>query len=222
MSVVCHSYVIRMYSHVIRMCRMSFVCHPYVTRMSSVRTRISPLCTRMYSYVIRMSLVCTRVSFVCHSSVVLPWAVHLLHFIYHSPSHSPYLIAFILHRHSTLLSVSPFSQSRLIHIHHIWLHSYYIVIQPYCQFHLSANPVSGNWQPTSALDKVLILGRYSLLEAELQWFYYSLTLIWNKKYNRTFLYYFSIKFYLQEKYLLYIILVIKYILYNKIHQFYAK
>ena len=211
MSLVCNSYVLACHSYVPYVIRVSSVCHSYVIRTYSY---ITP----MYSYV----LVCTRVSFVCHSSVVLPWAVHLLHFIYHSPSHSPYLIAFILHRHSTLLSVPPFSQSRLIHIHHIWLHSYYIVIQPYCQFHLSANPVSGNWQPTSALDKVLILGRYSLLEAELQRFYYSLTLIWNKKYNKTFLYYFSIKFYLQEKYLLYITLVIKYILYNKIHQLYAK
>ena len=32
----------------------------------------------------------------------------------------------------------------LIHIYLIWLHSYYIVLQPYCQFPFSANPVSGN------------------------------------------------------------------------------
>ena len=41
--------------------------------------------------------------------------IHLIHFVYHSPSHSPlpYLVAFILHLHSILLSISIFSQSRL-------------------------------------------------------------------------------------------------------------
>ena len=41
--------------------------------------------------------------------------VHLIHFIYYSPSHSylPYLVWIILHGHSSLLSVSLFSQSRL-------------------------------------------------------------------------------------------------------------
>ena len=32
----------------------------------------------------------------------------------------------------------------LIHIYLIWLFSYYMVIQAYCQFHFPANPVSGN------------------------------------------------------------------------------
>ena len=41
--------------------------------------------------------------------------VHLIHFTYHSPSRSclPYLVVFILHGHSTSLSVSLSSQSRL-------------------------------------------------------------------------------------------------------------
>ena len=41
--------------------------------------------------------------------------IHLIHFIYHSPFHShvPYLVALILHCHSTLLLVSLFSQSPL-------------------------------------------------------------------------------------------------------------
>ena len=41
--------------------------------------------------------------------------VHLIHFTYHSPSRSclPYLVVFILHGHSTSLSVSLFSQSGL-------------------------------------------------------------------------------------------------------------
>ena len=61
---LCHTYVTRMYSHIIRMslvCALvSFVCHSYVLVCHSYATR-------MYSYVIRMSLVCTRMSFVCHS-----------------------------------------------------------------------------------------------------------------------------------------------------------
>ena len=57
MSLVCHSYVTRMYSYVIRM-------YLYVIRMSLV-------CTRMYSYVIRMSLVCNLMSSVCHSYLLV-------------------------------------------------------------------------------------------------------------------------------------------------------
>ena len=189
-SLACNSYVLVCHSYVPYVIRMSSVCHSYVIRTYSYITPMSLVCTRM-------SLVCTRMSFVCHSYVLVCHFYVTRLWFYHERS-----ISFIS---STIV--------HLIHIHHIWLHSYYIVIQPYCQFHLSANPVSGNWQPTSALDKVLILGRYSLLEPELRWFYYSLTLIWNKKYNKTFLYYFSIKFYLQEKYLLYITFAIKYIKY---------
>ena len=55
MSPVCHPYVTRMYSYVIRVSlvctRMSPVCHSYVLVYH-------PYVTRMYSYVIRMSLVC--------------------------------------------------------------------------------------------------------------------------------------------------------------------
>ena len=60
-----------------------------------------------------------------------------------------------------LQSISLFSSTivHLIHIYHIWLHSDYIAIQPYCQFHFSLKPVSGNQQPRSVLDKVLILDR---------------------------------------------------------------
>ena len=80
--------------------------------------------------------------------------VYLIHFIYHSTSHShlPCLFAFILHGHSTLLSVSLFSQSR-----------------------------PGNYWPTGLLNKVSILDRYSLLEADFQWLYYSLSLYIKQK-----------------------------------------
>ena len=40
-SLVCHLYVTRMYSYVIR---MSFACHPYVARMYSYVTRMTLLC----------------------------------------------------------------------------------------------------------------------------------------------------------------------------------
>ena len=56
-----------------------------------------------------------------HTSLVmfhfyfLQSTVRLIHFIYHSPSHSslPYLVALILHSHSTLLLVSLFNQYSL-------------------------------------------------------------------------------------------------------------
>ena len=74
--------------------------------------------------------------------------VHLIHFTYRSPSRSylSYLVAFILHGHSTMLSVSLFSQS----------------------LGISNLRVS--------LDEFFILDGYSLVEAELRWFYYSLSL----------------------------------------------
>ena len=70
MSLICHSYVTRMYLYITRMslvsARMSSVCHSYVLVCH-------PHVTRMYSYVIRMSLLCTCISSVCHLYVVLPW-----------------------------------------------------------------------------------------------------------------------------------------------------
>ena len=88
---------------------------------------------------------------------------------------------------SCFISFSPKSISfilsaivHLVHVYIIWLHSNYIVIQPYCQFPFSTNP-SRMWILTTyrTLDKVLILDRldrYSLLEAELRLFYCSLFL----------------------------------------------
>ena len=51
-----------------------------------------------------------------------------------------------------------------------------MVNYPYCHFRFPANPVSGNNNLRVSLDKLLILDRYSLLEAEFRWFYYSLSL----------------------------------------------
>ena len=48
-------------------------------------------------------------------------------------SFSPQLISFI----------SP-TTFHLVHIYLIWLYSYYMVVQPHCQFYFSANPISGN------------------------------------------------------------------------------
>ena len=80
---------------------------------------------------------------------ILQSTVHFIHFTYHSPTRSylPYLFVFTLHGHSTLI-------------------------------------VSFNFQPIPSLeinylrvflDKFWILDRYSLLEAELRWFYYSIS-----------------------------------------------
>ena len=63
-----------------------------------------------------------------------------------------------------------------MHIYHIWLHTYYIVIQPYCHVYFSAILYLEIKNLGMSLDKVLILVRYSLLEAELRWSYYSLSL----------------------------------------------
>ena len=67
--------------------------------------------------------------------------------------------------------VSP-TTVHLGYIYLIWLYSYYMVIQPHCQFHYSSNPVSG---------KFLISDRYSLLESEHRSFYYSLSLYIEQK-----------------------------------------
>ena len=77
---------------------------------------------------------------------------HHIHFIYHSPSCSylpgkviPCLVVLILHGHSTL------------------------------SFSFSANHALDINNLQVSLDKFLIFDRYLLLEAELWWFYYSLS-----------------------------------------------
>ena len=68
MSFACHSYIIRIYSCVIRMplvyTRMSSVCYSYTLICQ-------PYVTRIHSYVLRMSLVCTRMASVSHSYVLV-------------------------------------------------------------------------------------------------------------------------------------------------------
>ena len=75
------------------------VCHPYVTRMYSYIIRISLVCARIlsvcHSYVIRMYsyvpvVVCTRMSSVCHSYVVLSWS-DLMSSVCHSYIHACHL-----------------------------------------------------------------------------------------------------------------------------------
>ena len=81
-------------------------------------------------------------------------------FIFHLISFSPHFIVHVSSqfRQSTLhcscfIVISFSSQSisfissitvHLVHICLIWLHSYYMIIQLYCQFHISVSPVSGN------------------------------------------------------------------------------
>ena len=75
--------------------------------------------------------------------------IHLIHFTYHSPSRSclPYLVVFII-KWSFNLTVS-------------------FTFQPIPSLEVNDLRVS--------LDKFLILDRYSLLEVDLRWFYYSLS-----------------------------------------------
>ena len=71
-----------------------------------------------------------------------------------------------------------------IHIYHIWLHSYYIVIQLYCQFHFSANPVLKINDPQVSLDQVLILDIH-YLKLNSGGFITPCFFISNEKYNRS-------------------------------------
>ena len=82
MSFACHSYVIRIYLHVIRMSSYVLACHPYVTRMYSYVNRMllvfTPTCSVCQShvlvchpYVTRMNSYAIRVSFVCGFTVNL-------------------------------------------------------------------------------------------------------------------------------------------------------
>ena len=106
---------------------------------------------------------------------------YIIDLIVHFSSHYPSVHIFIVYVSFYFLQskfniICYISIVFIIHIYHIWLHSYYNVIKPYCQFHLSASHVYGNQRPTSVLDNVLILDRYSMLDAELWWFYYSLSI----------------------------------------------
>ena len=69
-----------------------------------------------YNVTLSTSLLTFHLISSVHTSLVmfhfLQSTAHLIHFIYHSP-YLPYLVVFILHGHSTLLSVSLYSQSRL-------------------------------------------------------------------------------------------------------------
>ena len=86
---VCHSYLTRMYSYVIRVSlactRMSSVCHSHVLVCHSYVLVCHPCATRMHLYVIRMPLVCTSMSSVCHSYVLAchPYVTRM--WFYHEP-----------------------------------------------------------------------------------------------------------------------------------------
>ena len=95
----------------------------------------------------------------CSCFILFP-SVHTLLFMFHLISISPQFIAhasshflqstlhwlcftFISFNPQSILFISP-TTVHLVHIYLIWLYSYYMVIQLYCQFHFSANSVSGN------------------------------------------------------------------------------
>ena len=129
--------------------------------------------------------------FVNHSfnSTAICVTLSILLFLFHLISFrvSSYFLQSTLHCSCfILISFSPQSFSfisstivHLVHIYLIWLHSYYIVIQPYWQFHpvpsLEINDLR------VSLDKFLILNTYSILETQIRWFYFSLSLYINQE-----------------------------------------
>ena len=100
----------------------------------------------------------------CSCFISFP-SVHTSLIMFHYISFSSQSISFIS---STIV--------HLIHVYLIWLHSHYMVIQPYCQFHFSAILSLEINDLRVSLDTFLILDRYLFLEVEFQWFYYSLSL----------------------------------------------
>ena len=88
----------------------SFISFP------SVRTSLFVFHLISFSphFIIHVSSHFFQCALYCSCFILFP-SVHLIHFINHTPSrsHLLYLVAFIVHRHSTLLSVSLFGQSRL-------------------------------------------------------------------------------------------------------------
>ena len=76
---------------------------------------------------------------------------------------------------------------RLDPVYGIWLHSYYIVIQPYCQFHFSVNPSLEINGLRMSLYKFLILDIH-YLKLNSGGFTTPCLFILNKKYNTVILF----------------------------------
>ena len=83
--------------------------HPIMTYPLNLNSSLATLSTSLITF--HLNLFQTIV----HLIHLIQTLVHLIHFIYQSALHSnlPYLVTFISHRHSTLLSFPPFSQSLL-------------------------------------------------------------------------------------------------------------
>ena len=79
MSLVCHPYVLVCYPYVFLCHPYVLVCYPYVFVCHLYVTRMYSYVTRMYSYVIRMSLVC---GFTMNPSQMYPFPITLWWFIF--------------------------------------------------------------------------------------------------------------------------------------------
>ena len=77
------------------------------------------------SFIVHVSSYFLQSTFYCSCFISVPSALASL-FMFH------------------LISISPRFIDHLVHIYLIWLYSYYMVIQPYCQFHFPVNPICGN------------------------------------------------------------------------------
>ena len=116
----------------------------------------------------------------CSCSIWIP-SVHTSVFMFHLISLSTHFIDHVSFSFPSVHSPSHsfhLPQVHLVHVYLILLYSYYMVIQP-CQFDNFTFQLIPSLEINDLqvfLKKFLILDRYSLLEADLRCFYYSLSL----------------------------------------------
>ena len=112
---------------------------PTTAKLNELKHRINDsypdsLCCRCYiiNFIVRVSSYFLQSTLHCSCSILFPsvqTSLIMFHFYFlQSTGH-------LIHSPNTI---------HLVHINLIWLYSYYMVVQPYCQFHFPANPVSGN------------------------------------------------------------------------------
>ena len=150
---------------------VTFIFYPLVKLLNS-----NPLCCCIIDFIVHVSSYFLESTIHCSNFVSVP-SVHTSLFMFRLISFSPHLIA-MLHfyflspqSHSFHLPQSisfMFTQFGCIHITWSFNHIVSFTFQPIPSLEINDLRVSS--------DKFLILDRYSLLEAELRWFYYSLPL----------------------------------------------
>ena len=150
---------------------VTFIFYPLVKLLNS-----NPLCCCIIDFIVHVSSYFLE-STIHRSNFISVPSVYTSLFMFHLISFSPHLIV-MLHfyflspqSHSFHLPQSisfMFTRFGCIHITWSFNHIVSFTFQPIPSLEINDLRVS--------LDKFLILDRYSLLEAELRWFYYSLSL----------------------------------------------